>query len=165
MAEDTAWRNIAQASVTAFPTTPIWIPINWIGVETGAGKEAQLLAIKAIGAGMGNADTQPIGSRLSLPDDGLGLRSSGLKPSIGGTNHDNCGEFVSIGSVELSEMGYNSVTDPYGGLTSQQVATSWNNDTCQQFGIWEPNFGETGIPTRCSGTARTGRSGRLTRYR
>jgi hypothetical protein len=68
----------------------------------------------------------------------------GLNSTIGGTNHSNCGEFISMGSVELSEMGYNSVTDPFGGLTSQQVADSWNADTCQQFGIWEPNFGETG---------------------
>jgi hypothetical protein len=47
-------------------------------------------------------------------------------------------------AVELSEMGYNSVVDPVGGLTSQQVATSSNNDYCAQYGIWEPNFAETG---------------------
>jgi hypothetical protein len=143
-AEDAAWRNIAQASRTAFPTTPIWIPINWTGVNTAASVEALLLYYKSISVGAGNGDTQPKDLAYGCPSVAWVCVVLGLNSSIGGTNHSNCGEFLSMGSVELSEMGYNSVTDPFGGLTSQQVADSWNTDTCQQYGIWEPNFGETG---------------------
>lgn len=143
-AEDTAWKNMAQAAVTAFPTTPIWVPFNWAGVNTAANVESLLLYYKSIQSGVGNGDTQPLNLAYSCPATAWVCVVLGLNASIGGTNHSNCGEFVSLGAVELSEMGYNSVTDPFGGLTSQQVATSWNNDTCQQFGIWEPNFGEIG---------------------
>jgi hypothetical protein len=145
-AEDAAWKNIALASRNAFPTTPIWIPVNWTGVETAAAKEALLLYYKSIQVGAGNGDTQPKDLAYSCASTAWVCIVLGLNASIGGTNHNNCGEFISMGSVELSEMGYNSVVDPFGGLTSQQVITSWNNDTCQQFGIWEPNFGETGTP-------------------
>jgi hypothetical protein len=145
-AEDAAWKNIAQASRTAFPTTPIWIPVNWTGVNTPASIEALLLYYKSIAVGAGNGDTQPKDLAYSCPSTAWVCVVLGLNSSIGGTNHSNCGEFLSMGSVELSEMGYNAVVDPGGGLTSQQVADSWNVDTCQQFGIWEPNFGETGTP-------------------
>jgi hypothetical protein len=145
-AEDAAWKNVALASRNAFPTTPIWIPINWTGVNTAASIEALLLYYKSIGVGMGNGDTQPINLAYPCPSTAWACVVKGLNASIGGSSHDNCGEFLSMGSVELSEMGYNSVRDPFGGLTSQQVADSWNADTCQQYSEWEPNFNEIGTP-------------------
>jgi hypothetical protein len=143
-AEDTAWKNVAHASATAFPTTPIWIPLNWAGVETASAKEALILAYKATPVGFGSPDTQPPALSYACPSTSLPCVIRGLNSSQGGSSHDNCGEVVVMIAVELSEMGYNSVVDPVGGLTSQQVATSWNNDYCAQYGIWEPNFAETG---------------------
>jgi hypothetical protein len=141
--EDTAWKNIAQVSTTAFPTTPIWIPVNWVGVETPANKEALILYYKSIGAGVGSADTQPPALSYPCPSTSLPCVIRGMA-GAGSTGHDNCGESLVMMSVELSEMGYNTVADPPGGLTSAQVANSWNNDYCAHFGIWEPNFGEIG---------------------
>jgi hypothetical protein len=66
-AEDAAWKNIAQASRTAFPTTPIWIPVNWTGVNTAASIEALLLYYKSIQVGAGNGDTQPKDLAYSCP--------------------------------------------------------------------------------------------------
>jgi len=143
-AEDAAWKNIALASRNAFPTTLIWIPVNWVGVETAANKESLLAYYKSIGVGVGNGDTQPKDLAYPCPSTALVCVILGLNASLGASSHNYCGEFVSMQSVELSEMGYNSVKDPPGGLTSQQVATSWNNDSCAHYGIWEPNFGEIG---------------------
>lgn len=154
--QDSGWKDIMLAMAQAFPSTMVEYPINWVGVETAANKEALLNYMKGIQVAMGNGDTQPIchaGSFELCPDThgafpcpstAWACVVRGLNASIGGTNHNNCGEFVSAGTVELSEMGYNSVIDPWGGLTSKGVVDSWNEDTCQQYGLWDANFGYIG---------------------
>ncbi len=148
-AEDTAWKNIAQATVTAFPTTNVWIPVNWTGVNTAASVEALLVYYKSIGAGFGDGDTIAAPNTggmyswaYSCPSTATGCVMRGLNASIGASSHDYCGEFVSFRSVELSEMGYGSVGG-HPGYTAAMVASIWNNQSCAQFGEWEPNFGET----------------------
>jgi hypothetical protein len=141
--EDAGWKDIALAAVTAFPTTIIWIPVNWIGVDTAANKEALLVYYKSIGAGVGDGDTIPsTGTNIGrgCPSSAIECVIRGRNTAIGGSAHDYCGEFVSLSSMELSEAGYNTV--PPGDLSAQEIVTSWNNDSCVQYGEWEPNFGE-----------------------
>jgi hypothetical protein len=143
-AKDAGWEDLAATAANAFPTTNVWVPVNWIGVETAATKEAMLLFYKSIHVAVGGPDTQPPALSYPCPSTNLPCAIRGLNSSIGGSSHDNCGEIAVFQSVELSEMGYNSVKDPAGGLTSQQVVDSWNNDYCAQYGVWDLNDNETG---------------------
>ena len=145
-AADSGWEDIILASVQAFPTTLIWVPINWVGVETAAAKEALVNYYVSIGAGIGDGDTipEPISSYpfgYDCPSTALYCVIRGLNSSIGGSTNDLCGKFVSMTSVELSEMGYGSIGG-HPGLTAAQVRDVWETQRCAQYGDWEPNLNE-----------------------
>jgi hypothetical protein len=145
-AEDAAWKNVALAARQAFPTTLIWIPLNWTGVNTPASVEALFAYYKSIAVGVGDGDTIPAPPSTfpfgySCPNTATGCVIRGLNSSAGASSHDYCGEFVSMKSVELSEMGYGSVGG-HPGLSSQQVVDVSNSQACAHYLIWEPNFNE-----------------------
>jgi hypothetical protein len=142
--KDTGWKDLAASVAGSFPTTNVWVPMNWVGVETAANKESLLAYYKSINVGVGPPDTiatTTAPASYSCPSTWPTCVYRGLNTSIGGTSHDYCGEFVSFGSVELSEQGYNSVPGP---ITSAQVVASWNASNCAQYGIWDLNDNETG---------------------
>jgi hypothetical protein len=95
---DTQYRRLAVALKKSWPHTIVWMPTNW-GLN-GARMSAYVDYLHSIGVGVGNPDICP---SCNMPVDSF---------TRGKTPHAM--------SVEVSELGYNSV-GPAGGFTAQQI--------------------------------------------
>lgn len=145
---NTGWEDLALAAGAAFPTTNVVVPLNWIGVDTVANKQAMIDYFEANHVVIMTPDTIPVtGTNPGYSCDSSSPNYAPTWPTcilqgLTTTNHHNyCGEAAQFQAVEDSETGYNSV--PPGDLTALQVVTSWNNDGCGSHGIWDYPGGPT----------------------
>jgi hypothetical protein len=123
------------------------MPLNWMGVDTPASKEAMLTYLESIHSTVMTPDTVPVsGTNIGYTcTPGANYAPSHVPCVLLGIttadHHNFCGEIASMPAVEDSETGYNSVAP--GDLTAAEVLASWNADTCASHGVWDYPGGPT----------------------
>jgi len=125
----TQYKRLAQAMRAAFPTTNIWMSVNWEPYSVAAQTEFYSY-LETIGAGSGNPDT------LDTYSNGLqGMRPDTILRGAQPGSRDFRGRIPIVYAVEDSSLGYNAVGD----LTAQQAYDYVNNVQRTNYYLWDRN--------------------------